>query len=152
MIWDLIATHNNFIFECDSLEGLWMLDASIPLKDKLLVELLRGTILWTIWFERNRVIFNDSQPMPIKAIGFKIISLATFWCKSRSDKSFFKLNLILPSDVKDLPDPILEEEEVITLMLSIAREEEEQIQTSRTGSLPDQMFGEELIDDDLLDY
>ena len=69
-------------------------------KDRLLVELLRGSILWTIWLERNRICFNDTNPLPIKSIGTRIISFASFWCQSRLDDSFLKLSLMLPSDVK----------------------------------------------------
>ncbi|XP_078156117.1 uncharacterized protein LOC144551891 [Carex rostrata] len=67
-------------------DDLWLLDASIPLKDRLLVELLRGAILWNV-------------------------------C------------LMLPCDVNDLPDQILEEEEEST-----------------------HMSGDDLSDEDLLDY
>ena len=140
LIWNWIASHNSFTFNCNSLDDLWLLDASIPLKDRLLVELLRGAILWIVWLERNRVIFHDnSTPISAKSLGLKIISLATFWCKSRSENSYLKLSLMLPYDVKDLPDHILEEEE-------------ESTQVSGTGSPPGQMSGEELTDEDLLDY
>lgn len=36
-IWSWIATHNNFIFDCVTIADLWVLDAHIPLKDKLLI-------------------------------------------------------------------------------------------------------------------
>ena len=90
------------------------MDAAIPLKDRLLIELVRGAILWSVWLERNRVIFKEAQSKTPKALGISIISLATFWCKSKGNDSFFKLTLILPCDVNDLLDPIqedLEEEE-----------------------------------------
>jgi hypothetical protein len=85
------------------------LDAAIPLKDRLLIELVRGAILWSVWLERNRVIFKEAQPKTPKALGISIISLATFWCKSKGNNSFFKLTLILPCDVNDLLDPIQED-------------------------------------------
>ena len=44
-IWDWIAQYNNFSFEGVCLDDLWIIDAVIPLKDKLLVELLRGAVL-----------------------------------------------------------------------------------------------------------
>ena len=140
MIWNWIATYNSFTFECNSLDDLWLLDASIPLKDRLLVELLRGAILWNVWLERNRVIFNDDTTLiSAKSLGFKIISLATFWCKSRSENSYLKLSLMLPYDVKDLPDQVLEEEE-------------ESSQALGAGLPPDPMSGDATSDEDLLDY
>ena len=140
MIWNWIATYNSFTFDCNSLDDLWLLDASIPLKDRLLVELLRGAILWNVWLERNRVIFNaNTTPISAKSLEFKIISLATFWCKSRSENSYLKLSLMLPCDVKDLPDQILEEEE-------------ESSQALGAGHHPSLMSGGATSDEDLLDY
>ena len=49
--------------------------------------------------------------MSLKALGIKIISLAFFWCQSKGDNSFFKLTLILPYDVKELPEQVREESE-----------------------------------------
>ena len=53
LIWIWIANHNNFTYNCHTLDELWLIDASIPLKDRLLVELLRGVVLWTIWLEKE---------------------------------------------------------------------------------------------------
>lgn len=39
-------------FNCQSIYDLWILDASIPLKDKLLLEMIRGAVLWVIWLEK----------------------------------------------------------------------------------------------------
>lgn len=49
-----------------------MIDAVISLKDRLLVEMLRGAILWTILLKRNRICFYDSNPLPIKSIATEI--------------------------------------------------------------------------------
>ena len=57
-IWSWIATHNGFSFTCCSVNELWLLDVYIPLKDILLVELIRGVVLWNIWLEMNRIIFK----------------------------------------------------------------------------------------------
>jgi hypothetical protein len=51
------------------LNDLWYLDLSIPLKDVVLVETVRGAILWVIWLERNRIYFNNIMCKNIKAIG-----------------------------------------------------------------------------------
>ena len=79
-----------------------MLDAYIPLKDRPLVELIKGAVLWVIWIERNRLCFNNVCGKSIMSIAANIVSLATFWCKSRGDNLYFKLTLILPCDVKEI--------------------------------------------------
>ena len=38
-----------------------------------------------------------------KAIGSKIIALATFWCKTLNNGSLLNLSLIMPLDTNDLP-------------------------------------------------
>ena len=116
-IWNWISIFNGFTFQCATIEELWLLDAAIPLKDKLLLEMIRGAVLWLLWLERNKVIFQGSQPVPLKVLGAKILSLVSFWCKSNNDKSFFKLTLILPCDVKELPDQInvAEEKSVVSM-------------------------------------
>ena len=125
-----------------------MIDASIPLKDRLLIELLRGAVLWTIWLERNRLCFNVSSPSSIKVIGTKIIALTQFWCKSKEDDSFSKLNLIIPFTVKNLPDLLLMEEirsPAMTPALDLLG------QGSGDGNPPYPMSGVEDEDEDLLD-
>lgn len=102
-IWTWIATHNNFNFECADIADLWSLDTLIPLKDKSMVELVRGTILWTIWLERNKLCFQNSSIPSIQSVGAKIISLATLWCKSLGTNQLLKLPLLMPLDVVDLP-------------------------------------------------
>ena len=125
-----------------------MIDASIPFKDRLLIELLRGAVLWIIWLERNRLCFNDSTPCSIRCIGTKIISLTQFWYQSRGDDYFLKLNLIMSFDVKDLPD---------LLLLEVDRSPEPTqaldllVQGSGDGNPPYPMFGDEEEDEDLLD-
>jgi hypothetical protein len=156
-IWNWIATFNNFSFDCECLDDLWLLDAVIPLKDRLLLELLRGAVLWSIWLERNRVCFNVTRPVSLKVLGAKIISLASYWCQAKSNNSFLKLSLMLPSDVKELPEQISEElasspntGEVIELLLSLTQDgSQEEIQDSGSGS---PMSGDGQQDDDSIDW
>lgn len=82
------------------------MDALISLKDKLLVELLRIVVLWSVWRERNNIIFNGVNLLCFKALGTKIITLPSFWCQSRYNDSYLKLTMILRSDVKDLPEHV----------------------------------------------
>jgi zinc-binding in reverse transcriptase len=61
IIWEWIAKFNNFNFIGTSLDDLWIIDSCIPLKDKVLIELIRGAVCWTIWLKRNNVIFNQAH-------------------------------------------------------------------------------------------
>jgi hypothetical protein len=47
-IWNWIAQHNNFMFEGSTMDDIWFINASIPLKDKPLIELVRGAVLWCL--------------------------------------------------------------------------------------------------------
>jgi hypothetical protein len=56
----------------------WLIDSCIPLKDKLLVEMICSAICWVIWLERNKVIFQGSALSSIRSLGLRIIHLAIF--------------------------------------------------------------------------
>lgn len=66
-----------------------------------LVELIR-VALWTLWLNRNILYFNNIATS-VRKIDAQTISLASFLCKAKSNNSFFKLILILPGDVSNLP-------------------------------------------------
>lgn len=84
-------------------DDLWWIDTSIPLKDKCLVELVRGTILWIVWLERNKICFQNTSIPSVQTVGAKIIFLTIFWCKSLGDNQLLKLSLLMAFDVGDLP-------------------------------------------------
>jgi zinc-binding in reverse transcriptase len=56
-IWTWITGYNNLNFQICTIEELWYLDYNIPYKDSNLCEIVRGAVLWTIWNERNKIIF-----------------------------------------------------------------------------------------------
>ena len=85
------------------MDDLWLLNASIPLKDRPLVELVRGAVLWCIWLARNKLCFQHTNIPTLQAVGSRIISLSTFWCQSLNDGSFQHLPLILPMNTNGLP-------------------------------------------------
>ena len=85
------------------MDDIWYINALIPLKDKALVELVRGAILWCIWLEWNKICFQNSSIPILQVVGSKIISLTTFWCKSLNDGSLLHLSLILPLSTNDMP-------------------------------------------------
>lgn len=47
-IWSWIAIHNGFTFNCTFILDLWDLDRGIPLRDRLLLELIRAATLWLL--------------------------------------------------------------------------------------------------------
>jgi zinc-binding in reverse transcriptase len=57
-LWNWFTSYNNFQFNCNCIQELWLIDANIPYKDPKLCELVRGAFLWVIWNERNRFIFK----------------------------------------------------------------------------------------------
>ena len=106
-IWKWIAAHNNFIFDGYSMDDVWFLNAAIPLKNKPVVELVRGAVLWCIWLERNRICFQNHSVPTLQVVGSKIISLASFWCKTLNDGSMLHLSLILPFHTNDMPCQVM---------------------------------------------
>jgi hypothetical protein len=40
----------------------------MPLKDFILIETVRGVVLWSVWLERNHLCFTDGHSTNIKAI------------------------------------------------------------------------------------
>ena len=112
-LWEWIVNFHVFQYNCTNIFDLWLLDAYIPLEDRQLIELVRGTVIWVLWLERNNLCFNKYKPKPIRSLAAQIISLASFWYKSKMDDSFFKLTLILPFDIKDLPGTLVEHQSLI---------------------------------------
>ena len=78
------------------------MDYCIPLKDANLVEIIRGAVLWNIWLDRNRILFNAGHVYTVQVLGAKIMALANFWATNQKSNLTSQLNLILPSDLKDL--------------------------------------------------
>jgi hypothetical protein len=80
------------------------------------VELVRGTVLWIMWLERNKLCFTDKDACSVSVLGRKIISLATYWCSQKGKVDLFKLSLVLPQEVGALlmqVKVILEKEEYL---------------------------------------
>jgi zinc-binding in reverse transcriptase len=47
-IWQWLARYNNFVFTGTTLDDIWMLDAFIPFKNKVVMEMIRGVVMWII--------------------------------------------------------------------------------------------------------
>ena len=101
-IWNWIATYNNFIFDYATIGALWDMDYCIPLKEPDLIEIIRGSVLWTIWLDRNRIIFKEGKVQDVQILGAKILTMARFWALNQKTDLTGDLNLILPCDLKDL--------------------------------------------------
>lgn len=78
LIWQWIAEFDIFYFSFQTLDELWLFDVVIPLKDSLLLELIRRVVLWVIWLEIDKVYFNGTKPASVKIIGTKILSFVLF--------------------------------------------------------------------------
>lgn len=68
-------------------------------------------MLWIIWNERNRNIFKRGVFKSFITLESNIISLSSFWCKSKNNNKYFKLQLVLPSHVEDFTLPVSHDEE-----------------------------------------
>lgn len=84
------------------MDDIWFINALIPLKNKPMVELVRGAVLWCIWLERNKICFQNTSIPSVQAMGSKIIALSTFWCQSLNNGSLLHLSLILPLNTNNL--------------------------------------------------
>ena len=59
-------------------------------------------MLWNLWLDRNRIIFNGGQVQDVHIIGAKILAVARFWALHQKSDLTSQLNLIFPCDLKDL--------------------------------------------------
>jgi hypothetical protein len=116
LIWEWIATFNNFHFHGQEIEDLRILDSCIPLKDKILVEFIRNAVCWVLWLTQNKCIFDKTSIPSIRSIGLQIINLAKFWCTARNTSQMLNLTLILSREVEGLPLLIGEEDMVMVDM------------------------------------
>jgi hypothetical protein len=80
-----------------------MIDCCIPLKDRLLVELIRSAVCWVIWLERNNILFRGAIVSSIRSLRLRIIHLTIFWCTVRNASQLLNLTLILLQGVYALP-------------------------------------------------
>jgi len=101
-IWNWIARYNNFSFDYTNIGTLWKIDYCIPLKEPNIIEIIRGSVLWNIWLDRNRIIFKEGNIQDVHVIVSKILTMARFWASNQKSDLTCHLNLILPCDLKDL--------------------------------------------------
>lgn len=64
------------------MDASWFINASILLKGRLLVELVKGVVLWCIW-----LYFQDTSTPTLQVVGTRIISLCTSWCNNLNNGS-----------------------------------------------------------------
>jgi hypothetical protein len=81
---------------------LWDLNFRISLKDAIVIEIVRGAVLWAVWLERNKIVFISSKLRSLKCLALQIISLASFWCLHTSNGNLRNLSLVLPQNTYDL--------------------------------------------------
>ena len=78
------------------------MDYCIPLKDPNIIEIIRGSVLWSLWLDRNIIIFQGGQVQAVHVLGSKILTIARFWALNQKIDLSCKLNLIFPCDLKEL--------------------------------------------------
>jgi hypothetical protein len=54
---------------------LWHIDYCISLKNQFVKELIRGAVLWTIWLEKNKLVFTNKQACSAAFLGKKLLIL-----------------------------------------------------------------------------
>jgi hypothetical protein len=59
-------------------------------------------VLWTIWLERDKLVFTDKKASSIVVLGMNIINLTQYWCLQKGKVGLLKLSLVLPQKVDDL--------------------------------------------------
>jgi zinc-binding in reverse transcriptase len=79
-LWSWICRYNNYYFTCNTLSDLWIIDANLPYKNNDICEIIRRAFLWTIWKERNKIVFEGAKCKSLRALGNSIITLAEYWC------------------------------------------------------------------------
>jgi hypothetical protein len=82
-IWQWIAQFNSFTFTSSTIQDLWHLDSCIPLKNKYVIEMIRGAVLWNVWLERNRLCFTNYKSRTVSMLAMQIISMAHHWCQKK---------------------------------------------------------------------
>lgn len=81
---------------------MWPIDNLIPLKDKKIVELVRGAVIWSIWLEKNRNIFRGGNIKSYRSLDISIINLVKYLCQMSKNNSYLKTQLVLLVDVERL--------------------------------------------------
>jgi hypothetical protein len=106
-LWSWICRYNNCSFTCNTFSDLWIIDANFSYKNNDICEIIRGAFLWTIWKERNKIVFERAKCKSLRALGNSIITLAKYWCRKKDDDYQFNLHLILPQNITMLPVQVL---------------------------------------------
>lgn len=51
------------------------------MKDPNIVKIIRGVVLWSVWLERNMLIFKGASSRSVQSIGVQIVAIAQFSCQ-----------------------------------------------------------------------
>jgi hypothetical protein len=62
--------------------------------------MIKGTVLWVIWLECNRLYFTTDIVKNIRSICLHLLILQSSWYKNTKDSLFLNLTVIMPQDVQ----------------------------------------------------
>jgi hypothetical protein len=78
------------------------LDNYIPYKDTIICEMMRGAVLWVLWNERNKLIFEGGNIKSVRTLGGDIISLIKCWSQLKYKDKLDTIHFIIPLNVSSL--------------------------------------------------
>jgi hypothetical protein len=65
--------------------------------------MMRGAVLWVLWNERNRLIFEGGTVKSLRTLGGDIISLIKYWSHLNYKDNLDITHSIIPPKVNSLP-------------------------------------------------
>jgi zinc-binding in reverse transcriptase len=104
-LWVWLARYNNFNLHshCNNIEELWNLKNCIPYKDENPCETLRGVVLWILWNEHNRLVFQGGTCKSLRTLGGNLIALLKYWSNIRYKDNLDVIYYIIPPNIDLLP-------------------------------------------------
>jgi hypothetical protein len=65
--------------------------------------MMRGAVLWVLWNERNKLIFEGGNIKSVRTLGGDIISLIKYWSQLNYKDKLDTIHFIIPLNVSSLP-------------------------------------------------